>query len=146
MFIDKLDDIVNKYSNISYSIIKIKPVYVKSNTSSKEINEKDPKFKLGNIVRISKYQNIFTKSNVPNCSAEVFVIKKVQNTESWTYIISHLKGREIVGAFCEKEMQKTNQKELKVEKVIKRKSNKLYVKWKGYDSSFNSWIDIKDIL
>ena len=43
-------------------------------------------------------------------------------------------------------MQKTNQKELKVEKVIKRKNNKLYVKWKGYDSSFNSWIDIKDIL
>ena len=77
VFIDKLDDIVNKYSNTYHSIIKMKPVYVKSNTSSKEINDKDPKFKLGNIVRISKYQNIFAKSNVSNRSAEVFVIKKV---------------------------------------------------------------------
>ena len=77
VFIDKLDDIINKYSNTYHSIIKMKPAYVKSSTSSKEINDKDPKFKLGNIVRISKYQNIFAKSNVSNYLAEVFVIKKV---------------------------------------------------------------------
>ena len=57
--------------------------------------------------------------------------------------ISDLKGEEIVGTFYEKELQKTNQKEFRVEKVIKRKSDKVYVKWKGYDSSFNSWIDKK---
>ena len=56
---------------------------------------------------------------------------------------SDLKGEEIVRAFNEKELQKTNQKEFRVEKVIKRKGNKLYVKYKGYDSSFNSWIDKK---
>ena len=64
----------------------------------------------------------------------------------WTYVINDLKGEEIVGRFYQKELQKTNQKEFRVEKVIKRKGDKLYVKWKGYDSSFNSWIDKKDIV
>ena len=64
----------------------------------------------------------------------------------WTYVISDLKGEEFVETFYKKELQKTNQKEFRVEKVIKRKGDKLYVKWKGYDSSFNSWIDKKDII
>ena len=63
----------------------------------------------------------------------------------WTYIISDLNGEEFVGSFYEK-LQKTNQKEFRIENVIKRKGNKLYVKWKGYNSSFNSWIDNKDII
>ena len=65
---------------------------------------------------------------------------------SWTYIISDLNGEEIVGSFYEKEFQKTNQKEFRTEKVIKRKGNKLYVNWKGYNNSFNSWIDKKDLI
>ena len=63
----------------------------------------------------------------------------------WTFVISDFKGEEIVETFYEKEWQKTNQKEFRVEKVIKRKSDKPYVKWKGYDSSSNSWIDKKGI-
>ena len=101
-------------------------------------------FKVGDIVRISKYKNIFAKGYVPNWSEEVSVIKKVKNTMPWTYAISDLKGEEIFGTFYEKELQKTNQKEFRVEKLIKGKGDKLYVKWKGYDSSFNSWIDKKD--
>ena len=66
------------------------------------------------------------------------MIKKVKNIVPWTYVISDLKEEEIVETFYEKELQKTNQKEFRVEKVLKRKSNKLYVKWKGYDSSFSS--------
>ena len=129
MYIDKLDDIVN-----TYSTIKIKPVDIKSSThidSSKEINDKDPKFKIGDIVRISKYKNVFAKGYVSNWSDEVFVIKKVKNTVPWTYVVSDLKGEEIVGTFYEKELQKkqkTNQKEFRVQKVIKRKGDKLYVK------------------
>ena len=65
----------------------------------------------------------------------------LKNTVPWTYIISDLNGEEIVGSFYEKELQKTNQKEFRIEKVVKRKGNKLYVKWKGYNNSFNSWID-----
>ena len=64
----------------------------------------------------------------------------------WTFVISDLKGEEIVGTFYKRELQKTNQKMFRFEKVMKRKVNKLYNKWKGYDSSFNSWIDKKDII
>ena len=128
--IDKLDDMT--------------PVDLKSSTyidSSKEINKKDQKFKIGDIVRILKYKSIFEKGYVPNWSEEVFVIKKVKSTVPWTYVISDLDGEEIVRTFYEKELEKNNQKEFIVEKVIKRKDDKLYVKWKGYDSSFNNWIN-----
>ena len=72
-----------------------------------------------------------------------FVIKKFKNAVSWTYFINDLNGKEIIGTFYEKELQKTNQQEFRIEKVIKRKGDKLYIKWKGCDSSFNSWIDKK---
>ena len=65
---------------------------------------------------------------------------------SQTYVIIDLKSEKIVGTFYVKELQKTNEKEFRVEKVIKRKSDKLYIKWKGYDRSFNSWIDKKKIV
>ena len=74
------------------------------------------------------------------------LLKKIKNTVPWTYIISDLNGEEIVVSFCEKELQKTNQKEFRIEKVIKRNGNKLYVKWKRYNNSFNSWIDKKDLI
>ena len=146
VYIDKLDDIVNEYNN-TYKTIKMKRVDVKNNTcidSNKEVNDKDSKFKLGDHVRISKYKNIFAKRYSPNCSEEVFVIKKVKNTFPWTYVIDNLYG-EIIGTFYEKEVQKTTQHEFGIEKVIKKKGDKLYVKWEGCDSSFNSWIDKEDL-
>ena len=109
VYIDKLDDIVKKYNNTYHNTIKIKPVDVKSNTSinsSKENNNKDPKFKIGDIARISKYKNIFANGYIPYWSGEVFVIKKVKNTVPWIYVISDLNGEEIVGTFYEKELQK----------------------------------------
>ena len=84
---------------------------------------------------------MFSKGYSPNWYEEFFVIKKSKNTVPWKYLISDLKGEEIVGTFNENELQKANQKEIRTEKVIKRKDDKLYVKWKGYDSSFNSWIN-----
>ena len=75
-----------------------------------------------------------------------FVIKKVKNTVPWTYVINDLNGEEIIGIFYEKELQKTNQQRFEIEKVIKKKGDELYVKWKGYDSSFNSWIDKKGLI
>ena len=76
-------------------------------------------------------------------SEEVFVITKVKNIAPWTYVINYLKREEIAGSFMKKKLQKTDQKELRVEKIIKRKGDKLYFKWKGYDHSFNSGIDKK---
>ena len=127
----------------------MKPVDVKDNTYidfEKEVNDKDPKFKVGDRVRISKYKNIFDKGYTSNWFEEVSVIKNVKNTIPWIYVINDLNGEEIIGTFYKKELQKTNQKEFKIEKIIKRKGDKLYVKWKGYDNSFNSWIDKKDLV
>ena len=73
------------------------------------------------------------------------MIKEVTNTVPWTYVINDLNGEEVIGTFNEKELQKTNQQKFRIEKVIERKGNKLYVKWKGYDNSFNSWIDENDL-
>ena len=80
VYIDRLNDIVNKYNNTYHITIKLKPVDVKSSTyidSSKEINDKNPKFKIGDTVRISKYKNVFAKGYTPNWSEEVFVIQSV---------------------------------------------------------------------
>ena len=87
----------------------MKPVDVKSNTyidSSKEINEKDPKFKIDDNVRTSKYKKKFAKNCVPNWSEEVSVIEKVKNTVPWTYVINDLNGEDIFGTIYEKELQK----------------------------------------
>ena len=75
-----------------------------------------------------------------------FVIKKVKNTVTWTYVINDLNDEKIIGTFYEKELQKTSQKEFRIEKAIKRKGDKFYVKQKGYDNSFISWIDKKDLV
>ena len=100
-------------------------------------------FKVGDHVRISIDKNIFAKGYMPNSSEEVFFISKVKNTVPWTYVINDVNGEEIIGTFYEKELQKTNQKEFRIEKVHRKKGDKLYIKWKGYDNSFNSWIDQK---
>ena len=68
------------------------------------------------------------------------------NTVPWTYIINDLNGEKVIGIFYEKEQQKTNQKELRIKEVIRKKTNKLYVKWKGYDRTINSWIDKKNLI
>ena len=93
MYIDKLDDIGNKY-NTCHITIKMKPVDVKSNTYTNfaiENNDKNPKFKVGDNVRMKKCKTIFAKGYAPNLSEEIFVIKNVENTALWTYVILMLK-------------------------------------------------------
>ena len=146
VYIDKLHDIPNEYNDTYHRTMKMRPIDVKDNTYvniDKEVDDKKRKFKVGDHVRISKYKNIFVKVYTPNWFEEIFVIKKIENTVPWTYVINDLNGEQIIGTFYEKELQKTNQKEFRIEKVIKKKENKRYVKWKGYDNSFNSWFDRK---
>ena len=127
-YFNVLDDIVD---NTFHRTIKMNPIDVKSDSYAEynvDSNEKDPKFKVGNCVRVSKCKNIFAKEYTPNWSEEVFVIKKVKSTVPQTYAISDLNCQENVRTFHEKELQKSDQKEFRIEKVIKRKGNKLYVK------------------
>ena len=101
----------NKYNNTYHSTIKMKPANAKLNIyidSSKQINDQHPKFKIGDTVRISKQKNVFAKGYTPNWSEEVFLIKKVKNTVSWTFVINDLNGEETVGTFYEKDLQKKN--------------------------------------
>ena len=114
VYIDKLDDIVNKYNKTYHNTIKMKHVDVKTSTyiePSKEIYDEGAKFNVGHIVRISKYKNIFAKGYALNWSEEILVIKKIKNTFLWTYVIGDLNGEEIVGTFYKKELQRTNEKE-----------------------------------
>ena len=112
-----LDDIVNKYNNTVHRCIKIdviKPIDVTSHSYA-EYNEdsnekKNPKFKVGDHVRISKYKNIFAKGYTQNWSEEVFVVSKTKDTVPWTYVISDLNGEKITGSFYEKELQKNKSK------------------------------------
>ena len=98
------------------------------------------------MLRISKYKNIFAKGYAPNWLGEVFAVSTIKNTVQWTYVVGHLNSEEITGSFYEKELQKTSQEKLRIEKVLKRKGDKLDVKWKWYDNRFNSWIDKKGLI
>ena len=136
VYINALDDIVDKYNNTVHISIKMKPKGVSDSVLveyAEESNKKDFKYRIGDNVRISKYKNIFVQNTV-------------QNTVPWTYLINDLNGEEIKASFYEKELQKTYQKEFRIKKVIKKKGDKLYVKWKGYGNSFNSWINKKEII
>ena len=124
------------------------PIDVTSDSSAEyneDSNKKDPKFKVSDRVRISKYKNIFAKRYTPNWSEEIFIITKIKDAVPWTYVPSNVNGELIARNFYEKKLLKTSQENFRIEKVLKRRGNKLYVKWKGYDNSFNSWIDKKDL-
>ena len=149
VYFDAFDDIVKKYNNTVQSSIKMNPKDVSDSVLveyAEESNRKDSKFRVGDNVRISKYKNIFAKGYTPNWSEEVFAVSKIQNIVPWTSLINDLNCEEIKGSFYEKELQTTDQEEFRIEKVIKKKGDKLYAKWKGYDNSFNSWINKKDII
>ena len=143
VYFDVLDDIVNKYNNTIHRTIKMKPIEVQIilllNTMKNQIK------KILNL-KLVIMVIIFAKGYAPNWSEEIFIIEKVKNTVPWTYVINDLNNEEIIRSFYEKELQKTNQKEFIIEKILKRKGEKLYVKWKGYGNSFNSLINKKDIL
>ena len=127
VYFDVLDYIVNKCNNTVHRAIETKPIDVTTDSYTeynKDFNKKILNLKL---VTTLEFQN------------------RIKNTASWTYVINDLDGEETNGSFYEKELQKTSQEKFRIEKVLKRKGDKLYVKWKGYNNRFNSWIDKKDL-
>ena len=115
VYIDVLNDIVNRYNNTVHETIKMKPIDVTGDSYVEYIedfNKKGPKFKVDDHVIISKYKNIFAKGYVPNWSEEDFIVNEMKNIVPWTYSISDLNGEPITRTFYGKELQKTNQKNL----------------------------------
>ena len=159
-YINILPELVEKYNNTYHRSIKttpskaIKPsnfnhVYTSLYGNMKELARK-PKFNVGDWVRISKKKKTFEKGFTTNWSEELFIITKVRNTKPPTYEIEDLNGKPIQGTFYEPELQKSKQSSYRIEKVLKRRKAKsgqkeVYVKWRGYDSSFNSWIPLSDV-
>ena len=130
VYFDVLDDIVDKYNNTVHKTIKVNKIEVTS-YSYAEYNEDSnvtkPKF---NVAIMFQFQNTKT-----------FLIKDTRKIGQKKFLFLVKLNTQFRG-----HMQKTNQKEFRIEKVLKRKGDKLYVKWKGYDNSFNSWIDKKDLI
>ena len=157
VYIDILPDLVKNYNNTRHSSIKMTPV-----EASKKKNELTvwrnlypeqlairgikPNFSIGDKVRISKKKKTFEKGYTTRWTEEIFTIVEIKRTSPVTYKIADLNGEEIKGRFYEPELQKTNQKLFRIEKVIKRGKKKSLVKWKGYSDDFNSWVDNKDIV
>ena len=157
VYIDILPDLVEDYNNTRHSSIKMTPV-----EASKKKNELtvwknlypdrlknidiNPKFSIGDKVRISKKKKTFEKGYTTRWTEEIFTITKINHTSPVTYKIADLNGEEIEGFFYEPELQKTSQQLFRIEKVIEKGKNKSLIKWKGYSDDFNSWVNNKDIV
>ena len=117
VYFDVLDDIVNKYNNTVHKTIKMKTIDVSDSYAeyNEDFNKKDPKFKVGDYVRISKNKNIFGEGYTPNWLEEVLVVNKIKNTVHWTNVINDLNAEEIIGSVYEKALQKTSQEKFRIE-------------------------------
>ena len=154
IFYNIIDKLVNEYNNKYHRTIKITPV-----EASKKINEnkikqiydfektnKIAKFKIGDHVRVSLNKNIFEKSYETNWTEEIFVIYDIKYSNVPYYYLKDLNDEKLDSTFYEQELQKTNLTLYVIEKIIKTKNDKLFVKWRGYNNLFNSWINKKDVI
>ena len=155
-YIDILDEMVNNYNNTKHSSIKMTPVEASNKKNKNRVwlnlngktrtNPVEPKFSVGDKVRITKKKSNFEKGFTPRWTEEVFTVLQIQYTDPPTYKISDHHGEEIQGTFYEQEMQKTNQDIFRIEKIIRKQKNRSLVKWLGYPDSFNSWVDNKELI
>lgn len=152
-----LDKVVYNYNNTHHRTINLKPCEVNiSNKKNilkryhqqkcKTVN-KSSCLREGDFVRISKHKSVFEKGYTPNWSTEIFKISKVNKTNPITYLIKDSRDQPILGVFYTEELQKTKHPDIYlVEKVLKRKGNKVFVKWLGLPSVENSWIDKTNVV
>lgn len=153
------EDLVKRYNNTKHRTIKMKPSSVRGKQIEKHLlhnvyckrenvlsNRKPPKYQVGDFVRISKYKADFTKGYRPSWSTEIFKIDQVRKTIPVTYWLKDTSNQTIAGGFYEQEIQKVKYPNVYlVEKILKRKGDKVFVKWLGFDSKHNSWGSKKNI-
>lgn len=155
---ETLKNVMKIYNNTIHRTTKYKPndvnkknqiLVLKNIHKSQKHNlmVANSKFVVGDHVRISKYKGIFEKGYTPNWSTELFLIKKVNPSKPVTYLIEDLHKQPILGSFYAEELQKTDNPDIYlIEKVIRKKGNKLFVKWLGLPNTENSWIEKRTIL
>ena len=150
IFYNILDELVNNYNNKYHSTIKMTPIEGSKKVNEKKIKniynfektKKPGKFRIGDRVRLSLEKNIFEKSYETNWTEEIFIIYDIKYSNVPYYYLKDLNGEKLQGTFYQEELQKTKQDDLyTIEKILKTNKDKIYVKWRGYDSSFNSWIN-----
>lgn len=151
-----LDELIDQYNNTKHSTIKMKPIEVNESNEQRLLNTvynykiKLPykiKFNVGDYVRLSKYKHVFEKGYTPNWTTEIFRIRKILYTDPIVYLLVDFEGKEIEGGVYAEELQLVKQPDVYlVEKILKRRNNQVLVKWLGFDSKFNSWIDKNDVL
>ena len=149
-WVDILPNLVSKYNNTVHRSIQMKPAQVTKSHEKRlvdllnktNLQDKKPKFKVGDHVRISKNKTVFEKGYTPNWGTEIFTIIKVQKTKPVTYKIKDYQGQNIEGGFYEFELLRAKKPDIfLIEKILNRKGNKIQVKWLGFDDSHNQWID-----
>jgi hypothetical protein len=155
-WINLLDNIVQKYNNSKHRTIGMKPSEVKKKHEKKLLNtvynhlkivNLTSKFHVGDHVRISKSRGVFDKKYMPNWSTEIFTIKKILLTNPNSYLLQDYQKQDIKGCFYQQQLQKVKYPDVYlVEKILRRKNDKVFVKWLGFDSTHNSWIDKKKIV
>ena len=154
-WLDMLPKLLSKYNNKVHRSIGMKPNDVNSKNSPlvyerlmvSTSDDKPPKFKVGEGVRISKYKHIFSKGYTPSWSGEVFTVHEVKDSKPVTYILKDSTGEIILGRFYEAELLRTKYKDIAlVERVIRKKGERMFVKWLGYPDSHSSWISTKDVV
>lgn len=148
---DILPNITKMYNKKVHRTIGMRPADVKPSTQLKAYDHikiaLKPKFRVGSIVRISKYKSLFAKGFTANFSTELFKVIKVNITNPTTYLLEDLNGQPIMGSFYELELLKTKYPDIYlVEKVLKKRGSKILVKWLGLPKERNSWINKSAIL
>ena len=154
-YTDILDDLVQGYNDSYHRAIKMAPNHVTARNSAAVWKKLHPivqfpksKFKVGDSVRISKTRRVFRKGYLPQWSEEIFTLSKRLNTNPVTWKLRDWNDEVLHGSFYEPEIQKVVKVESDVyviENVLKRKKNRLFVKWRGYPDKFNSWVDVNDV-
>ena len=157
IWIKDLNKLVKEYNNSYHRTIKMKPIDASKKSNEKivrknynfEIIDKKPKFSIGDKVRISLLKNTFEKGYTSNWSEQIYVIYDIKSSNVHYYYLKDLNGEKIDGTFYQEELLKTNMKENDlyiIEKIIKKVGNKYLIKWKGYDDTFNSYVNENDIV
>ena len=151
--IDVLPSMVEKYNNTYHRSIKLTPSDASNpakyqhvhNALYAKVNARSPKFHVGDNVHITRKKGTFEKGFTPNWTEVVFTISSVKATKPPTYTIKDTLGEPVQGTFYEQDLQLSVQENFRIEWVLKKNKNQVFVKWKSYSDAFNSWVPLADL-